>query len=211
MSEKKYPLNFSQLGVYFECAEHPDSTMYNTPFYVKLPKNIDLSRLKEAVKKTADAHPSFSTVVKNDNGMPYLTTEEIKFDIPEKEINELNAEFEDFIKPFDMEKAPLFRFEICRCKNDIYILFDGHHIVFDGTSIKLMFEQIGSVYDGGEIWHEKVTLCEYNEKEKNISKATLLEAIGTISSHDQTVVETIICGLKTIEESNPKFVKIENL
>ena len=39
----------------------------------------------------------------------------------------------------------------------------------------------------------------------------LLEAIGTISSHDQTVVETIICGLKTIEESNPKFVKIENL
>lgn len=168
MSEKKYPLNFSQLGVYFECAEHPDSTKYNTPFYVKLPKNIDLSRLKEAVKKTADAHPSFSTVVKNDNGMPYLTTEEIKFDIPEKEINELNAEFEDFIKPFDMEKAPLFRFEICRCKNDIYFLFDGHHIVFDGTSIKLMFEQIGSVYDGGEIWHEKVTLCEYNEKEKNI-------------------------------------------
>ncbi len=168
MSEKKYPLNFSQLGVYFECAEHPDSTMYNTPFYVKLPKNIDLSRLKEAVKKTADAHPSFSTVVKNDNGMPYLTTEEFKFDIPEKEINELNAELEDFIKPFDMEKAPLFRFEICRCKNDLYFLFDGHHIVFDGTSIKLMFEQIGSVYDGGEIWHEKVTLCEYNEKEKNI-------------------------------------------
>lgn len=38
-----------------------------------------------------------------------------------------------------------------------------------------------------------------------------LQAIGTVSSHDQTVIETIICGLKTIEESSPKFVKIQNL
>ena len=37
-----------------------------------------------------------------------------------------------------------------------------------------------------------------------------LEAIGPISSHDQTVIETIITSLKTIEDGNEKFVKIQN-
>ena len=38
----------------------------------------------------------------------------------------------------------------------------------------------------------------------------LARAIKEVSSHDEVVMETIITGLKTIEESNPDFITIKN-
>ena len=35
-----------------------------------------------------------------------------------------------------------------------------------------------------------------------------LEAVNEVNPHDNIVIETIISGLRTIAESNPKFVKI---
>lgn len=36
----------------------------------------------------------------------------------------------------------------------------------------------------------------------------LLEANKIISDHDEVVIETIVTGLKSIEENDPKFVKV---
>ena len=38
-----------------------------------------------------------------------------------------------------------------------------------------------------------------------------VEAIGEISEHDEVVLETIISGLRTLEEDNKAFIKIEIL
>ena len=38
-----------------------------------------------------------------------------------------------------------------------------------------------------------------------------VKALSSISSHDEIVLETIITGLKTIEESYGKFIQIKNL
>ena len=40
---------------------------------------------------------------------------------------------------------------------------------------------------------------------------SLVEVKDSISSHDEIVMETIIAGLKTIEESYGKFIQIKNL
>jgi uncharacterized protein YsxB (DUF464 family) len=38
-----------------------------------------------------------------------------------------------------------------------------------------------------------------------------LEAINSISEHDEIVIQTIVCGLNTIAESYGDFIKIQNL
>ena len=38
-----------------------------------------------------------------------------------------------------------------------------------------------------------------------------VKANESVSSHDEIVLETIICGLKTISEDNDKFITIKNL
>ena len=40
---------------------------------------------------------------------------------------------------------------------------------------------------------------------------SVVNAKNAISSHDEIVMETIIAGLKTIEESYPEFITIKNL
>ena len=40
---------------------------------------------------------------------------------------------------------------------------------------------------------------------------SFIKAKGTISSHDEIVLETIVAGLKTIAEDNGKFIQIKNL
>ena len=37
----------------------------------------------------------------------------------------------------------------------------------------------------------------------------LFKASAPLDAHDEAVIETIICGLNTIRETNPKFVEIK--
>ena len=37
----------------------------------------------------------------------------------------------------------------------------------------------------------------------------LFKTNASLDAHDEIVIETLICGLKTIQESNPKFVSIK--
>ena len=37
----------------------------------------------------------------------------------------------------------------------------------------------------------------------------LFKAEGQLDAHDEVVIETIVCGLKTICEANPKFIDIK--
>ena len=40
---------------------------------------------------------------------------------------------------------------------------------------------------------------------------TSVKRINEISAHDEIVLQTIVCGLKTIEESYSQFISIKNL
>ena len=37
----------------------------------------------------------------------------------------------------------------------------------------------------------------------------LFKSVVPLDAHDETVIETIICGLNTIKESNPEFIQIK--
>ena len=69
----------------------------------------------------------------------------------------------------------------------------------------LVCAEVSAVVTGGfnaleDIKNFKVTLEEGNAS---------LEAIGNVSTHDEIVISTIISGLRTIKEANPKFIKIQ--
>ena len=40
---------------------------------------------------------------------------------------------------------------------------------------------------------------------------TFIRKIDKVSEHDEVVLETLVCGLKTIQEQYPKFISIKNL
>ena len=59
------PLTKTQLGIYIECLNNPESTLYNLPFIAKLGEGIDTDRLETALIKLLEAHPCLNTVLCN--------------------------------------------------------------------------------------------------------------------------------------------------
>ena len=49
-------------------------------------------------------------------------------------------------------KAPLFRVCIAKTENNVYLLSDFHHIIFDGGSLNIFMHQIKDAYEGKNIF-----------------------------------------------------------
>ncbi|MCQ2457059.1 MAG: amino acid adenylation domain-containing protein, partial [Clostridia bacterium] len=59
----EYPLTQSQLGVYYESMQRPDTTLYNVPFCLKF-DGIDSGRLSDAIVEAVKAHSFLNTHIK---------------------------------------------------------------------------------------------------------------------------------------------------
>lgn len=165
-----YLLTESQKGVYFECMENPLSTVYNIPFAIELPKTTDIAEFISAVKSVASTHPAIFTTVSLYNGEPAMHIGENICEVAQTERSHREA-INDFVKPFDLENGPLYRFEICNENGKYLFLIDIHHIVFDGTSFNILLKQITDCYNGNAIENEKISLFDYSEKEKEIKSS----------------------------------------
>ncbi|MCH5187399.1 MAG: amino acid adenylation domain-containing protein, partial [Oscillospiraceae bacterium] len=177
-----YPLTGSQKGIYVECAKNPESTVYNIPFLFTLDDNIDVDALKNAVTRTAKAH-SYMTARfgVNDSGELYQRPCPEEF-VPEI-INTTDAEFEklrpSLVRPFTLEGGLLLRIEIYITETKKYMFVDFHHIMADGNSYDIFFEDLNSAYCGKELISETYTgfdaaVTEEKEiKHGNYEKAAL--------------------------------------
>lgn len=173
--QKEFVLTDSQMGVYLECVNDPQATMYNIPMCCELPEDIDMQRLKAAVKQAVSMHPSFGVNIALSKGTPVmcLHPEYLKADVSEWETEDMEAVKRTFVRPFLLEGEPLYRMALYRCGKKCYFLFDVHHIIFDGTSVKVFLDEISQIYCGEEPVAEDISLMDlsvYEEKVKDTDK-----------------------------------------
>ncbi len=71
----------------------------------------------------------------------------------------------------------------------------------------LVCAAVSAVITGGANALENIEVFDI----KLESGSAKIEAIGEVSSHDEVVLETIVTGLKTIEESNKNFIEIKEI
>ncbi len=172
---EEYVLTDSQVGVYLECINDPQATMYNIPMCCELPAEIDMEKFKDAVKKAVSMHPSFSVNIALRKGTPVmcLHPEYLKADVSEWETEDIEAVKRTFVRPFRLEGEPLYRMALYRSGKKCYFLFDVHHIIFDGTSVKVFLDEISQLYRGEEPEAEDISLMDlsvYEEKLKDTAK-----------------------------------------
>ena len=168
------PLSDSQRGVYLECAENPDSVMYNIPMLCILPEKTDKARFASAVKTAAKKHKALNVTIGLPDAEPSMLFAEKEIVIEEKTVQSLENECKSFVKPFDLEKGPLYRFEICQCGDKTAFLFDIHHIIFDGTSAEKFISDIAKAYTAGDCDDERLTLFDVALSEKNAEESSAL-------------------------------------
>ena len=163
------PLSYAQTGVYFDCLKNPASTLYNIPYCIKFQKDTDATALAEAIKTLVKAHPQMTVHFGNgEEGIVQTTDLEQIVEIPVKQMSEeeLARYKQDFVKPFDLSKGPLYRFEIVTTEQQTYLLMDVHHLVFDGGSVDIFLQQLCSMLNGFSVEEEDQSYAAYVTAEK---------------------------------------------
>ena len=146
-----YPLTGSQKGIFAECSKNPESTVYNIPFLFELDGAVDVQKLSEAIVQMVNAHSYLLTeVFLNDQGEMVQRPGNETF-APEV-IETTNEQFTNLkntlVRPFKLEKGRLFRAEIYVTEDRKYLFTDFHHIIADGNSYDIIFEDINKAYTG---------------------------------------------------------------
>lgn len=164
------PLSYAQTGVYFECLKNPASTIYNIPYLLSYPSGVQAAQLADAVKCVAQSHPELNVHFTTQGDSIIQTTDdavEVEVPISHMSDDELHEYKNEFVRPFNLNKAPLYRFEVVETPQGANLLIDVHHLLFDGGSADLFIRQISDVLEGKSIEAERYTYLDFTTDQQN--------------------------------------------
>ena len=143
--EQKYMFNY-QLYT-------PKSTMYNLFFMLKLGKDgTDINRFADAVDLAISNHASLLTEFSfdEDGRIVQRYNPEFAEKISAEKISEEGFEKikDDLVQPYKLIGSRMYRCRMFETPENVYLYFDVHHLVFDGTSFKILIADIESAYMG---------------------------------------------------------------
>lgn len=157
----------------------PSNTNYNMPFFMEVIGTIDLSKLNNAFNQLIHRHESLRTTfdVVDGNFHQYVQ-EKLEITIEQYSVNkeEIDSVTEAFVQPFDLINGPLIRVGFINTESDMAILMiDLHHIIFDGFSLSLFFDELIKFYDETTLapltlqykdyaaWHKSLDLSQQKQ------------------------------------------------
>lgn len=150
-----YPLSSAQKRMYAQYMLDKYNLAYNLPSATIVKGELCFERFKKTLEKLSIRHEALRTYIKNINGMPVqIVSPECIVQLTYSEYQNLNDDniqnlIDKFVKPFDLEKGPLFRTELIKLAENKYLfLFDIHHIIADGTSMEIISRDFNQLYFG---------------------------------------------------------------
>ena len=158
------PLSYAQTGVYFDCLKNPASTIYNIPYLLSYPAGTDATSLADATKRVIEAHPELSVHFSTEGDAIVQTTiDSVPTEVAITEMSEAElAKYKnEFVRPFNLQKAPLYRAEVVKTPAGVYLLLDVHHLVFDGGSADLLIRQLNTALEGKAVEKETYNYLDF--------------------------------------------------
>lgn len=171
-----YPTSSSQKSIYLACQMSSiKPTLYNIPGAIIFNKKISFEKVEKSLVKLIERHESLRTyfeVVDENVMQKILNNANFKLQIEENvKYSELDKMFNEFVKGFDLSKAPLFRAKLVYFTNNKSCLFiDMHHIISDGMSVNILAKEICDLYNGKELPNLEITYKDYATYENNMLK-----------------------------------------
>ena len=166
------PLSKVQYGLYVECVAHQGEACYNLPYLYVLDRTLDEERLRKAIETAVAAHPTlFTRIELSEQGDPLQTIDDTEtFELNVEQVNDFKLEGKSFndqlstlnylIVPFDIYKDRLFHIRLLKDSEHFYFFLDIHHLIGDGTTLKVMLGDLEKAYAGEALEPEAMTMAE---------------------------------------------------
>ncbi|WP_051250931.1 non-ribosomal peptide synthase/polyketide synthase [Paenibacillus harenae] len=131
------------------------STAYNLPGMLSIEGPLDAARLRDSLRLLVHRHEALRTSFVVKDGVPFqMVHAQIELEVPmiEASLDQLPQITRGFIRPFDLNGAPLLRVLLVKLGEEQHALFiDMHHIITDGVSVQLFLQQFGAYYRGARL------------------------------------------------------------
>ncbi|AHX21957.1 non-ribosomal peptide synthetase [Bacillus bombysepticus] len=156
-----YPLTYQQSRLWFFNELEKNKQLYNIPYVVNMDGKLDVKVLTKSINHIINRHYAMRTKFIEIQDKPWRKiSNHIEVDVPFYDLSKVNnVQKEIKIKQllesvvnhtFDLNKGPLFKFLLIKQEMNRHILvLNFHHIVSDGTSLKIFFNELQEIYTNG--------------------------------------------------------------
>lgn len=152
------PASYAQEQLWFFEQMQPESPVYNLVFGYRLTGPLDLDVLKRCLDELIRRHETLRTTFSKQDGKPVQVVHP-PFSLSIPLVNLASSPLEDRLRlglqeaknegarPFNLTEGPLFRVKLIRLENlDHLLIFNVHHIVFDGWSADILLKELTQLY-----------------------------------------------------------------
>lgn len=161
-------LNQSQLGIYLGSAYHDDLN-YHIAYLFRFPSGYDTRHLRESVKRVQACHPALNVgILADEDGEAQMawdgkTVREIPIEpMSDPEFDQIRPRL---IEHIDVPGSDMCRFRIIDTPSAVWLLMVAHHIIFDGSSLRVFLRDLNTVINGGNPSREKLSCFDLAHKE----------------------------------------------
>ena len=171
------PLTKTQYGIYVECVQHLGEYRYNITYLYTLDGSLDEEKLKASIESVVAAHPTlFTRIELNEQGEPVQSIDDTEtFSLEVEHITDIEEEKKGMVLPFDIYNDRLFRMRLLKDSKHFYLLVDIHHIIGDGTTLKVILNDIDAAYGGNVLEKEGKTLADVVREETEMRETPAFE------------------------------------
>jgi tyrocidine synthetase-3 len=182
-----YPLSPPQKRLHFLQQMDLESTAYNMHSAMIIAGDVGKGKLQDTFRKLIHRHESLRTSFEIVDDQPFQKIHhKVDFEIEYDDLKTTRVDIKDFIRPFDLSRAPLLRVRLMKLphtplappghlsherKEYKYILVvDMHHIISDGVSTSILINEFAAAYSNARLpvlrLHYK-DYTEWQDKEKD--------------------------------------------
>ncbi|WP_432408907.1 amino acid adenylation domain-containing protein [Wukongibacter sp. M2B1] len=152
---------------------------YNMPSAMLLRGDIDKERIEETFRKLVKRHEALRTYFKLVEGEPMqVVEEEVEFKVETRSKGKERVDdiVREFIRPFELDKAPLFRVGMIEIsENEHILMLDMHHIISDGVSSNILTREFTSQYEGKKLPELKIQYKDFTKWQNDLLKGEAIK------------------------------------
>ncbi len=169
--EKQHYYNTSsaQRRLYFLQELDKASTVYNLTTVAEVKGPFNRERMEEVLHSLVRRHESLRTSFDmKDGALVQIVHENVKLEIIDvafdADAQGIKVYIQQVVKAFELSKAPLVRvFLTQRTPENYIVIFDFHHIICDGFSESIFFNDLSELYNDIELPELRIHYKDYAE------------------------------------------------
>ncbi|MDH6351844.1 non-ribosomal peptide synthetase [Brevibacillus sp. 1238] len=172
-----YPASSAQKRLFMIDKLLGRGTSYNVPVIRRVNGKLDSKRLEQAMRDFVQRHESLRTAFQlevESGALRQKIDSAVSFAFPVYALTEAEAAemIRDFVRPFRLDKAPLFRAALIELtdREESILIIDMHHIITDGMSVAIMLKELAALYEKRQLETLRLQYKDYAVWENQLMK-----------------------------------------